>query len=71
MTINDLQNQLNEQTKLALEDQKKNEKLSEMLEEYEEVIKLKDQFHEQNISKDSTQLSIELTEAYKYIGDIE
>ena len=42
-----------------------------MLVEYEEVIKLKDQFHKQNISKDSAQLSIELTEAYKYIGDIE
>jgi len=44
-----------------------------MLEEYEEVIKLKDQIHEQNISKDSTinNLSIELTESYNYIENIE
>ena len=44
-----------------------------MLEEYEEVIKLKDQLHEQNISKDSTinNLSIELTESYHYIENIE
>ncbi len=44
-----------------------------ILEEYEEVIKLKDQLQEQNISKDSTinNLSMELIESYNYIENIE